>query len=192
MDMQASVISRSELPQLFPTHRHEAEFWEHLGRALATYGFLEEVLGKAIFVFTGTQPYEPHEIDEAYRKWIPDLEKALSDTLAPLADAYGRAVNANKAATITNVQDLVAEIKEATKLRNALCHGSWQLPNADGAAKLLYVTRQMERFDSEIDVCFLQKTQRHVVDLACSVIDTVTSMGWQFPGGAGLGKPVWP
>ena len=35
------------------------QFWEQLGRTVATYGFLEEVLGKAIFAFTATRNYEP-------------------------------------------------------------------------------------------------------------------------------------
>lgn len=50
-----SIIDRDNLPGMFPTHRHEPEFWEHLGRAIASFGFLEEVLGKAIFAFTATR-----------------------------------------------------------------------------------------------------------------------------------------
>ena len=39
-------VDLDRLPANFPTHRHEAEFWEALGRGVATFGFLEEVLGK--------------------------------------------------------------------------------------------------------------------------------------------------
>jgi len=51
------VVDTKNLPPLFPTHRHSAMFWENLGRTIATFGFLEEVLGKAIFVFSATTQY---------------------------------------------------------------------------------------------------------------------------------------
>ncbi|MCI0466534.1 MAG: hypothetical protein L0Y57_05950, partial [Beijerinckiaceae bacterium] len=38
-----------KLPAQFPTHLHPPAFWEALGRVVATFGFLEETLGKAIF-----------------------------------------------------------------------------------------------------------------------------------------------
>ncbi|MEP1535541.1 MAG: recombinase family protein [Paracoccaceae bacterium] len=38
-----TIIDRESLPEMFPTHRHDPEFWEHLGRAIASIGFLEEV-----------------------------------------------------------------------------------------------------------------------------------------------------
>ena len=78
----ASLVDFDQLPEMFPTHRHDPAFWEMLGRVVATYGFLEETLGKAFFSFTATRPYEELEIEEAYSQWIPTLELALSDALA--------------------------------------------------------------------------------------------------------------
>ena len=43
-------VDEDGLPDGFPTHGHEAAFWESLGRAVATFGFLEEILEKAIFL----------------------------------------------------------------------------------------------------------------------------------------------
>ena len=88
-----AIIDRDNLPANWPTHRHAPEFWEQLGRTVATYGFLEEVLGKAIFAFTATRRFGTEaELQDAYALWLPTLERALTDTLKPLADAYGRAV----------------------------------------------------------------------------------------------------
>lgn len=186
-----AVIDRDALPPMFPTHRHSPLFWEQLGRTIATYGFLEEVLGKAIFAFTATRQYSHEEIDAAYKAWLPQLERALTDQLWNLAESYGKAAKDNPSTTTDNVAELVEEIKRATVLRNVLCHGSWRLPDANGASVPFFVNRQKEKFKLPIDVACLQKVQAHVVELACSVIDTVTRMGWQFPGGAGPGKPIW-
>jgi hypothetical protein len=46
-------------------------------------------------------------------------------------------------------------------------------------------------FDTEIDVAYLMQVQAHVAELSVSVVNTVTHMGWQFPGGAGPGKAIW-
>jgi hypothetical protein len=189
-EVKRSVIDRPKLPPLFPTHRHSSRFWEKLGRTIATFGFLEEVLGKAIFAFTATRNYDPSEIDAAYQAWLPQLERALTDQLWNLAESYGAAARNNPATTIQNIPELIEDIKKATIIRNVLCHGSWRAPNVGGASVPLYVNRQKQVFDTAIDVAYLEQVQAHVVDLACSVIDSVTHMGWKFPGGAGPGKPI--
>lgn len=120
------IIERTRLPVHFPTHRHSAQFWEQLGRTIATFGFFEEVLGKAIFAFTATRRYgSVAEAEVAYQVWLPQLQRALTDSLSNLADSYGMAVRANPDSTIKNVDELVKDIKTATNIRNVLCHGSW-------------------------------------------------------------------
>lgn len=47
------------------------------------------------------------------------------------------------------------------------------------------------QFADKIGIEYLSQVQAHVTDLICSVIDTVTHMGYQFPGSAGPGKPIW-
>ena len=85
-NVSRSIIDRDKLPPLFPTHRLSPQFWEQLGRTIATYGFLEEVLGKAIFAFTATRNHRPDEIEAAFGAWLPQLERALTDQLWKLAE----------------------------------------------------------------------------------------------------------
>jgi hypothetical protein len=190
-DHKRFVIDIKNLPASFPTHRHTAAFWENLGRTVATFGFLEEVLGKAIFAFTATIRCSECEIEAAFEKWLPTLEGALIDPLAGLIDAYGKAVRDNPEATIANLDDLLAELRKASVIRNVLCHGSWRRPDANGKSLPLFVNRQKRVWDAPIDLAFLQQTQRAVAELACEVMNTVTHMGWQFPGARGPGKTIF-
>lgn len=190
-NINRAIIDRDGLPEMFPTHRHEPEFWEHLGRAIASFSFLEEILGKAIFAFTATRRYSAEDVDEAYGAWLPKLERALTDQLVNLAESYGKATRENSETTTENVAELVEDIKAAAVYRNVLCHGSWRTPDANGGSVPLLVNRKNEIFETSIDVAFLRQIQAHVAELSCSVVDTVTHMGWQFPGGAGLGKRIW-
>jgi len=191
-ETQAYVVNRDGFPTQFPTHLHDPQFWEELGRTIATFGFLEDVLAKAIFSFTGTREYREDEIGAAYAKWVPTLERALSDQLSNLIDVYAKAVREHPRSTITNLDDLTEALREATKLRNVLCHGSWRKPDHLGRSVPFFVNRQKEVFETAIGLGFLRQLRQHVVDLICEVVNTVTHMGWQFPGSFGPGKPIWP
>jgi hypothetical protein len=184
-------VDLTKLPPLFPTHGHSPIFWENLGRTIATFGFLEEVLGKAIASFTATTLHEESEIDAAFLKWVPTLERALTDPLGNLIDAYGKAVRNNSAATIENFEKLLDDLRKASEIRNVLCHGSWRMPDKDGKSLPFFVNKQKMIWDAPIDTPFLVQTQQAVVELACAIVTTVTSMGWQFPGSNGPGKVIF-
>jgi hypothetical protein len=184
------AVDLDRLPANFPTHRHEAEFWEALGRAVATFGFLEEVLGKAIFAFTATRQIPPDQIEIEYEKWLPTLERALVDPLGGLIDSYGSAARKHQNVP-THLDDLLEKLREAAVWRNTICHGSWRAPDEQGRSLPLYVDKKRGVFETPIDTAAVKQLQRHVAELACAVVNTVTQMGYQFPGSKGPGKPVF-
>lgn len=190
-DINRFLIDQEQLPEKFPTHQHQSEFWESLGRAVGTFGFLEEVIGKAIFALSGTRPYEEDEIKSAYEKWLPKLERSLYDQLGGLIDSFGKAAREHPKLTINNIDELLMDLKEASKMRNVLCHGSWRSPDNSGASLPLFVNRQMEIFDTKVDCAFLNQVQMHAASLACEVINIVTHIGFQFPGSSGPGVEIW-
>jgi hypothetical protein len=184
------AVDVSGVPALFPTHKHSPQFWEALGRTVGTFGFLEETLGKAIFSFGATRDVPEEDLEAEFEKWLPTLERALSDPLGNLVDAYGKAVRTNKSATITNLDDLLVDLRKASSIRNVLCHASWRAPDVQGGALPFFVNRKNEVFDGLIDVAYLNQVQRHVAELTCAVVSSVTHMGWQFPGSSGPGTPI--
>ena len=176
------IVDIRSLPADWPTNRHEPAFWEALGRTVATFGFLEEVLGKAIFALTSTHKYPENEIEAAYETWLKTLERALSDSLIPLIRAYKKSAQAHPEFSTTNLDGLVLELKSAADLRNVLCHGSWRPPNEVGQSIPLFVNRQSEIFETAIDIAYLDQVRTHVAELAANVVSTVTHMGIPFPG----------
>lgn len=92
MPRSPSRIDRARLSPKWPTDLFTAAFWEQLGRTIATFGLLEEVLGKAIFAFTATTEFNETDAAEYLSKWDRQLHQALTDTLWPLAEVYGRVV----------------------------------------------------------------------------------------------------
>jgi uncharacterized protein YutE (UPF0331/DUF86 family) len=192
-EAKGHVVDIEALPSLWPTTAHEAAFWEALGRTVATFGFLEEILGKAIFAFTATKVYEDERLlVEAYDQWAPTLERALSNPLGALIGTYEKCVLANGKTDPTWFAKLIEDLREAAALRNALCHGSWKLPDDQGRALPFYVTRKQEQFETAMNIDALLQTQRAVAEMAGAVMNTVTALGWQFPGSGGPGISIGP
>ena len=181
-------VDIESLPAQFPTHKHDRLFWESLGRVVATFGFLEEVLGKAIFSFTATKPYSASEIEAAFEKWLPKLKRALSDPLGKLINEYEKAVREHPKASYKDLDDLLLVLRKSSRIRNVLCHGSWRAPNSEGASIPLFIDNKQNVFETPVDCAFLDQVQCHVAELSCAVKNSVTCMGWQFPGSSGPGR----
>jgi hypothetical protein len=187
------AVDYRQLPPNYPTQAHPPALWEALGRTVATFGFLEEVLAKAIFAFTGMRQIPEENAETEYRKWLPTLEKALADALGSLIDAYCKAVRSHGGATIGNFDQLLDDLRTMSGIRNALCHGSWnRRPDADGRSIPFFVNRKQEKFELALNAEDLRQLQRQVLKLTCDVINSVTYMGWQFPGSTGPGHEIWP
>lgn len=185
------LIQRDALPKAFPTHRHTPEFWEALGRAVATFGFLEEMLGKAIFALTATTHHAGAEAEKAYVAWQSKLERALMDPLGSLTTEYEKAFRNHQSANVENLAALVAQLRLAAELRNVICHGSWRPPDSNGSTVPFFANKRRETFQTPINVSFLIQLQQSTADLACTVMDSVTHMGFQFPGSNGPGGAIW-
>lgn len=190
-EIRRFYIDCEQLPENFPTHRHCAEFWEALGRTVAAFGFLEEMLGKAIFALTATRQFPANQIDQEYEKWLPILERALTDPLGGLINAYEAAIRANNNANLPNLDDVLKHLREAASQRNVICHGSWRPPDEQGQSVPFYVDKKRGIWETPIDVPHLAQLCQHVVELSCAVMNSVTQMGCQFPGSNGPGYPIF-
>ena len=45
-------------------------------------------------------------------------------------------------------------LREASRIRNVLCHGSWRTPDKNGASTPLFAERRGEVFDTAVDCAF--------------------------------------
>lgn len=190
------TVDKSKLPPLFPTHRHDPAFWCSLGRAVATFGYLEEMLKKAHLALTGTYP-APEDADEAAAavdEWHGSLERSIIGTLNPLIDAVAKAAKDHPSLRHQNLDEFVEHLRAAAKVRNLICHGSWGAPDDHGASVAFYVSRKNNRpeavNETPVTVAWLDQLQAHTAELACEMVNLVTHMGYQFPGGVGPGRPV--
>jgi len=186
------TIRTDSLPEHYPTHLADPRFWEALGRAVATFGFLEEALAKAIFALTATSPVpEGKDEFEAVQEWIASLELTISDTLGQLIIRYEKALKAHPEQNVIGIETLVDDLRSAASIRNAVCHGSWGPPDQSGASLPFFIDRKLRKLETRFDIEKLDRLRAGTLELTCSVINSVTHMGYQFPSSAGPGAVVY-
>lgn len=175
-------VDKKSLDSLYPTHMQSPEFWEWLGRAIATCSYLESVLKTAIFVFSSQQPVIENKSGQEAEQWKKFLSSTRTSQLSRLVSKYEKLVCDTPNGRMENFDKLIKDLKEVGVIRNLLCHATW-LPHASGNSSLPgYVDRRKGVCEQNIDIDFLRQTQKAVLDIAIAVINSVTRMGWEFPG----------
>ncbi|WP_422074432.1 hypothetical protein [Tranquillimonas rosea] len=186
------IIDEEQLPDLFPTQNHDPAFWEALGRTIATFGYLEDVMRRAIFFFTGTAEPPAEDVEAATDKWLEKLDQVISDPLGPLIREYIKAIRVHRCQPNADIDDLDTRLKQCARLRNALCHGSWGLPDGNNRSRLNYIEKRSgESMLDRIGVEFLNQTRTGTTELIVDVVNSVTILGYQFPGINGPGEIFW-
>lgn len=196
--LRPHLIDKAKLPPLFPTHQHDAAFWCSLGRAVATFGFLEQTLKKAILALTGTvpAPEDPEEAAAAVQEWQDQLTRSIVSPLNALIDTFAKAAREHTEAHLQNLDKFADTMRSAARLRNLICHSSWAPPDDSGASAPFYVsgpTGQPAKhvvWEAPVTVAWLDQLRAHAAELACEVMNSVTHMGYQFPGTDSPGRPV--
>lgn len=184
-------LARDKLPRKFPTHGLNSDFAEQLGRTIGAFGFLEEVLGKAIFALSATRIYPEDEIEQKLAEWLPTLQRALSDPLQNLIEKYLKELRAHPDNKIANISEFEEDLKSLPPIRNAFCHASWRSLDDNGFTKPYFCNRRGEFWDDPVDVNYLKRVEKATTSLAIEVIDSVTVMGWSFPGSGKAGKAIF-
>lgn len=170
-------INREALPPYFPTHHHPPELWEHLGRVIATFGFLENTLKRAITILVIKRKYPSWEAAEAdYESQISKLSGYLNKPLVNLAETYGKTLHEYSKNKANKYAYLVGEIKQAAEIRNALCHAAWLPPNKEEECKIMSFKINKEGvfvFDTKINIAYLQKVHLHIEELICDLVESI-------------------
>lgn len=100
----------------------------------------------------------------------------MSDPLGGLIVAYGKVLQNHHKLPISNPEQLIEDLQRAAQLRNVLCHGSWQVPDAEGKSLPLFVDKKLKIFATPIDVAYLQQVRDHVA--AWPVRSSIPSAVW--------------
>ena len=180
------VVNRARLPADWPTDRGSSEFWEELGRTIATFCHLEDMLARAYFVLTGTREFDDlDQVMAAFPGWERQMKESLTDSLYSLTSKMRDALNDDDHVAVDFSHDFLARLDKIRVWRNALCHGAWQSFEADGSASLRHFKKAPdgpERLEASLNIEEIASIRAATVELTADVVDIVTAAGVLFPG----------
>jgi hypothetical protein len=182
------VVDRSKLPPLYPTHLHDAAFWCGLGRAVATFGFLEAMLKGAVFALTGTIPAPEDEAARvaAVEGWHGKLVQSIANPLNPLIDTFGKAARHHPESRRQNLNEFVAALRAAARALKAHAHpatcASWDRGRREAAREAgCRVIRDATPPTRDGLQLFQGDTERRRVDFLSGLIPAVHRLGGRSP-----------
>ena len=188
------VVDRAGLPEDWPTNRGSSAFWEALGRTVATFSHLEDIMTRAWFGLSATREFENMEQAEAaFPQWERALKESLTDSLHSLTKKLKKAFNDDDRLPDEVAGAFLARLDELRVWRNALCHGAWQKFREDGSVGLRYFSRGdegPERLEDRLSVETLSSIRAATVDLTADLVDILSAAGVRFPGTALPGAAV--
>ena len=173
----SAVVNRAKLPSDWPTHKGSREFWEEIGRTVASFGFLEDTLARARFAVAGSRERKEDEIDEIFiqKKWIQSLEVSLYDNLNGLTKRIRKAFMDDGRIPQEVGAEIVERLERLKDWRNALCHGAWTHFAANGCANLRFIRKaddgpEPEMLDGRLSREEIARIRTEVVDLTISLV----------------------
>ena len=180
------VVDRARLPEHWPTNRGSSAFWEQLGRTVATFSHLEDMMARAWFGLTATREFENMEqAQAAFLEWEKALKVSLTDSLHSLTKKLKRAFNDDDRVPTEVAGAYLARLDELRVWRNALCHGAWQGFEDDGSVGLRHFRRGddgPESLENRLSVATLSSIRAATVDLTADLVDILSAAGVHFPG----------
>lgn len=182
-------IDLDKIPLNWPTDGMPDEFLAELGRCIATFGTLEEVLLKTIYAISGTQRYE-QVTDEMLQKWIELLEGGLRDSLKRLINKLENVLREADEPALEDWPNFIKDLRVANGRRDILCHGSWRPGTKEGYWHPFFINTKLKKYEGEFNCCNLRETQLATVKLIANCVNLVTLSGYKFPGSNTPGKSI--
>ena len=146
---------------------------ESLGHAIASFGFLEEALKRAIFSLT-RKGLGARADDRALESWLHRMEDIADDSLGTLIDAFIAALPAGKDG---DRKSLSADLRHIRLMRNLLCHASWRPGSRDGHWRPTFINTRGERFPDEMSAKDLDEITQKTLTAARRAVSIMRATG---------------
>ena len=176
---ETAATEQGVMENLF-THKGASEFWEELGRTVATFGFLEIKIAEAIFLLTGTAEQKRELTEEDSLAWIKHIENALSASIGTLIPMLRDAFQKDSRISAEEENHVISKLKNLKQWRNILCHSAWTEFDTDGKGRPLFINWENETFDGFLSRHDISAIRYETIELICFIIRTMKSKGIEF------------
>lgn len=161
-------MSMSRAPDRLPD-----DFAAAIGHAVASFGFLEEALKRAIFALSRDGLGETPN-DRALAAWLRRMEEIADDTMGTLIDQFVKQMGR---AQVRGRDDLARDLRAIRKSRNMLCHASWK-PVADSPRwHPAFLNTKGESFPDDLSAEDIYRIHEATLNAAARIVSIMRATG---------------
>lgn len=135
-------VDRDAIPADWPVPQGPDGFWQELGRTIAAFGHLEQMLGSACYALLiapeQMEAFLESPTGKAASRWVERTRKTWVDALHGLISEFDRGLRDARRIPHAVREGLVADLRLLRPWRNALCHGAWLDVDEDGCGHLVH------------------------------------------------------
>ena len=145
--MKENSDKKDTFPEDWPTHKGAPEFWEEIGRTVASFAVLEDILARVLVAVTGSREYDEEEVSkedlqDLVKQLNEGLEKPMYDNLTVLINRLDETHFPDEGNFGRLRVELVRRMRLYNPWRYAISHGAWvEFQSGYGPARLKYVRR---------------------------------------------------
>lgn len=173
------------VPKNWPTHKGEPKFWEELGRTVATFTTLEDILPRFYLAITGSRNNKEFS-EEDVKIWVAKLDKSLSDTLGGLIEKVREAFGDDERIEKEIKFEIITRLEGLKVWRNVLCHGAWVGFENDGSAQLRFFRKlgdkETEQLCNSLSLRDVNGIRSEIVEVIIRMCEVANAIGVQLPG----------
>lgn len=135
-------VDRDAIPADWPVPQGPDGFWQELGRTIAAFGHLEQMLGSACYALLiapeQMEAFLESPTGKAASRWVERTRQTWVDALHGLISEFDRGLRDARRIPHAVREGLVADLRLLRPWRNALCHGAWLDVDEDGCGHLVH------------------------------------------------------
>ena len=185
--MAEFTIDKAKLPKDWPTHNGSTEFWKELGRTVATFGFLENFMRRALFATVWSRRCNFSSVEEAKAKVRETEEKSrrsLTASFHRLIEELAQELQGDPRFPQEESAEIVRQLKDIKLYRNVICHAAWVNFDSNCSAHPVYCQRagnEVEAFDGPMSVKEMADIRDVAADIASWLALVERTVRYQFP-----------
>lgn len=169
-------MGRKALARIGPPEAHytlPADFAALLGQCVANFGWLEEILKRAIFALDRAKLADdltPQEL----QAWATRIGALADDSMGTLIDQFDAAMR--RYPGLRDRGQITETLTEMKRHRNLLCHASWR-PAEGGRWHPAFVNAKGAVFDHALDLSDLDRIRSDTVRIGHRVVAVMQATG---------------
>lgn len=145
-----------------------------LGQCVANFGWLEEIIKRAIYALDRARLADDLTQTEL-ATWLDHIGQIADDSLGTLIDQLGAAIRRHPG--LRDRDAIIDRLADLRHYRNLLCHASWRPTERPGHWHPAFVAARGEINEGPMSVTDLDRVRQETVDLGAMVLQVMRATG---------------